>query len=81
MREPLFTETLQISIVVRDLEETLRTYVEEYGIGPWEIYRFDGDEVEPLPDGPAVEGGWQIAVTMVGSVQWELVEPLGQRAR
>ena len=35
MREPLFTETLQISIVVRDLEETLRTYVEEYGIRPW----------------------------------------------
>jgi hypothetical protein len=77
---PLFTETLQISIVVRDLEETLRTYVEEYGIGPWEIYRFDGDEVEPLPGGPAVEGAWRIAVTMVGSVQWELVEPLDDRS-
>jgi hypothetical protein len=26
MREPMFTETLQIAIVVRDLEETMRTY-------------------------------------------------------
>jgi hypothetical protein len=80
MREPLFTETLQISIVVRDLEGTMRTYVDEYGIGPWEIYAFDGAEVEPLPGGPAVEGAWRIAVTMVGSVQWELVEPLDDRS-
>ncbi len=80
MREPLFTETLQISIVVRDLEATLRTYVEEYGIGPWEIYAFDGDQVIPLRGEPAVAGAWRIAVTMVGSVQWELVEPLDDRS-
>ena len=81
MREPLFTETLQISIVVRDLEETLHTYVDEYGIGPWEIYEFRPDEVAPLPGGgPAVEGAWRIAVTMVGSVQWELVQPLDGRS-
>jgi hypothetical protein len=80
MRDPLFTETLQISIVVRDLEATLRTYVEEYGIGPWEIYRFAADEIEPLPEGGAAQGAWRIAVTMVGSVQWELVEPLDDRS-
>jgi hypothetical protein len=38
MREPVFTETKQIALVVRDLEATMRTYVHEYGIGPWEIY-------------------------------------------
>lgn len=80
MREPLFTETLQISIVVRDLEETLRTYVDEYGIGPWEIYAFDADQVAPLPEGGAARGAWRIAVTMVGSVQWELVQPLDDRS-
>jgi len=40
MREPVFTETLQISMVVCDLHATMRTYVEEYGIGPWEIYDY-----------------------------------------
>ena len=41
MREPVFTETLQIALVVRDLDATMRTYVHEYGIGPWEIYEFN----------------------------------------
>lgn len=72
MPEPLFTETMQISIVVRDLEQTLRTYVEEYGIGPWEIYDFNPDTVTEM----ATADRFRIAVTMVGSVQWELVQPL-----
>jgi catechol 2,3-dioxygenase-like lactoylglutathione lyase family enzyme len=63
---------MQISIVVRDLERTLRTYVEEYGIGPWEIYDFNPDTVAEM----ATPDRFRIAVTMVGSVQWELVQPL-----
>lgn len=38
MRDPAFTETLQIALVVRDLEASMRTYVHDYGVGPWEIY-------------------------------------------
>ena len=33
-RQPVFTETMQIGIVVRDLDAALRTYVDDYGIGP-----------------------------------------------
>jgi len=73
LREPVFTETLQIAIVVRDLDAALKTYADEYGIGPWEIYAFGPDNVGELhPPGCA----WRLAVTMVGSVQWELIEPL-----
>ena len=77
MREPLFTETLQIAIVVRDLDAALRTYVHEYGIGPWEIYEFNPGNVDRMvkDDAPA-EYAMRIAVTMVGSVQWELIQPL-----
>ena len=39
-REPVFTETMQIGIVVRDLDATLRRYVDDYGIGPWQILEF-----------------------------------------
>ena len=35
MREPVFTETMQVALVVRDIEATMRIYVHEYGIGPW----------------------------------------------
>ena len=81
MREPLFTETLQIAVVVRDLEATMRTYVEEYGIGPWEVYDFDPRKVAPLGEGePPTDAAWRLAVTMVGSVQWELVQPLDDRS-
>jgi methylmalonyl-CoA/ethylmalonyl-CoA epimerase len=82
MREPVFTETLQISMVVRDLEATMRTYVDDYGIGPWQIYEFDPARVAPLPGGEASapDSAWRIAVTMVGSVQWELVQPLDDRS-
>ena len=48
MREPVFTETLQIAIVVRDLDAAMRTYVDEYGIGPWEIYEFNPDTVDQM---------------------------------
>ena len=81
MREPVFTETMQISIVVRDLETTMRTYVHEYGIGPWEIYEFNPDTVKNMVrDGEPAECAFRIAVTMVGSVQWELIEPLDDRS-
>ena len=77
MPEPVFTETLQIAMVVRDLDATMRTYVHEYGIGPWEIYEFNPDTVADMTkDGQPVATAFRLAVTMVGSVQWELIQPL-----
>jgi methylmalonyl-CoA/ethylmalonyl-CoA epimerase len=77
MRPPAFTETLQIAVVVHDLEATMRTYVHEYGIGPWEIYEFNPSTVtEMVKDGAPAEYAMRLAVTMVGSVQWELIQPL-----
>ena len=81
MREPVFTETLQISMVVRDLEATMRTYVDEYGIGPWEIYDFNPDTMTKAErDGQPTDSASRIAVTMVGRVQWELVQPLDEKS-
>ena len=81
MRDPVFTETMQISVVVRDLDATMRTYVHEYGIGPWEIYDFNPDTLtELVRDGAPCDCAFRIAVTMVGSVQWELVQPLDDRS-
>jgi len=75
--EPVFTETTQIGIVVRDLDATLRRYVDDYGIGPWEIHEFNAGNAEDLHEhGQPVERSWRLATTMVGRVQWELIEPL-----
>ena len=81
MREPAFTETIQIAIVVRDIEATMRTYVHDYGIGPWDIYEFNPDTVQDLrEDGEPVERSWRLALSQVGQVQWELIQPLDEES-
>ena len=63
--------------MVRDLEATTRRYVDDYGIGPWDIHEFNAGNEEDLHEhGQPVERSWRLAITMVGGVQWELIEPL-----
>lgn len=85
-REALFNETMQIAIVVRDLDATLRSYVDDYGIGPWQIHEFNPEDADDLSfDGQPVEGTTsspitRFATTMVGQVMWELIEPLDEES-
>jgi methylmalonyl-CoA/ethylmalonyl-CoA epimerase len=81
MREPVFSETMQVALVVRDIEATMRTYVEEYGIGPWEIYEFNPDTVSDMErDGEPAPCAWRLALAMVGGMQWELIQPLDDKS-
>jgi methylmalonyl-CoA/ethylmalonyl-CoA epimerase len=48
MREPVFNETVQLGIVVRDLEATVRRYVDDYGIGPWEFAQIDAGDASTV---------------------------------
>jgi methylmalonyl-CoA/ethylmalonyl-CoA epimerase len=77
MREPVFNETMQLGIVVRDLEATVRRYEDDYGIGPWRFDRIDlGAANDYREYGQPVERSNRIA--MVGRVMWELIEPLDE---
>jgi methylmalonyl-CoA/ethylmalonyl-CoA epimerase len=76
-REPVFTGTMQIGIVVRDLDATLRRYVDDYGIGPWETFEITPESAPGLrDDGQPLRGSTRAAVTMVGTVMWEVIQPL-----
>jgi methylmalonyl-CoA/ethylmalonyl-CoA epimerase len=78
VREPAFTQTMQIGIVVRDLDAAMRKYVDDFGIGPWIIYEFGPENAKDLHEyGRPVKRSWRLAVAMVGQLQWELIEPLG----
>jgi methylmalonyl-CoA/ethylmalonyl-CoA epimerase len=78
---PAFTETIQLAVVVRDLDAAMRTYVHDYGIGPWEIYGFDpGNVADMRENGEPVERSWRLAIAYVGHVQWELIEPLDEES-
>jgi methylmalonyl-CoA/ethylmalonyl-CoA epimerase len=79
MREPAFTEVMQIGIVVRDLEATVRRYEDDYGIGPWEVAQIDlGDANDYREYGQPVERSNRVAFATVGQVMWELIEPLDE---
>jgi methylmalonyl-CoA/ethylmalonyl-CoA epimerase len=79
MQEPGFNETVQLGIVVRDLEATVRRYEDDYGIGPWQVARIDlGDANDYREYGETVERSNRIAVATVGQVMWELIEPLDE---
>lgn len=81
MRDPAFTRTMQIGIVVRDLDATMRKYVDAYGIGPWQIYEFNPGNATDLHEyGQPVKRSWRVAVAMVGQLQWELIEPLDDQS-
>ncbi len=76
MREPAFTGTLQVALVVRDIDASMKRYVDDYGIGPWQIYEFNpGTVTDMREDGKPVERSWRLALTTVGDVMWELIEP------
>lgn len=85
-REPVFTETMQIGIVVRDLDASVRRYVDDYGIGPWQVHEFDPDDAEDLrehgrPVGRSGRGAvTRFAIATVGRVMWELIEPLDEES-
>ena len=77
VREPVFTETMQIGIVVRDLDAAIRRYIDDYGIGPWEVHKFNPGDLNDLREyGKPVEHSTRIATAMIGQVMWELIEPL-----
>jgi methylmalonyl-CoA/ethylmalonyl-CoA epimerase len=78
MQQPVFTETMQIGIVVPDLEAAIRIYQDQYGIGPWTIHQFIPGEVKVWREnGKAIQpAATRFAAAMVGSVQWELIQPL-----
>lgn len=78
-REPVFTETMQIGIVVRDLDATLRRYVDDFGIGPWQIFEVTPENApDLLHDGQPLAASTRTAVATVGSVMWEVFQPLDE---
>lgn len=79
MQKPAFNDTMQIGIVVPNLDAAIRQFENEYGIGPWKVHQFTPGEVKEWREqGRIVAGGakTRFAAAMVGKVQWELIEPL-----
>ena len=75
MPEPAFTETMQIGIVVPDLDAAVRAW-EGHGIGPWKVFTLSPEDCRDVRvNGEPAEWRARAAIVHIGSVMWELIEP------
>lgn len=76
---PAFNKTMQIGIVVPDVEVAARAYQDLYGIGGWQIMEIGSENTQDVRlYGRPLEWKSKIAVTVVGSVMWELIQPIDE---
>ena len=67
----------QIAIVVKDLEEVAENYWNILGIGPWTIFNWEAPLVfDRTYHGKPARARERIALTQVGNVQLELLQPV-----
>ncbi|TMR16503.1 hypothetical protein ETD86_25175 [Nonomuraea turkmeniaca] len=69
----------QIAVVTRDLEKSMKAWVDNLGIGPWTVLTFTQDTVDNLhvADEPVTEPfKFFIAISWVGDMQFEIIQPV-----
>lgn len=69
----------QVGIVVPDLDAALKAWTELYSVGPWTVYTHSDDFVAGLKrreDVCAAKFKFRCALTMVGDLQIELIQPV-----
>ena len=76
---PVFNEIGQISIIVRDIKASIRRYYDAYGIGPWVVLHFSGDNTTEM----TVRGKSEPFEVYLGlcdsmNVQLELIQPVSK---
>jgi methylmalonyl-CoA/ethylmalonyl-CoA epimerase len=71
------TNIVQIALVVRDLDETVRQWHERFGVGPWHFYTYGKPLVPRMTrHGEPCEYRMRVALANVGPMRIELIEPL-----
>jgi len=70
---------IQISTVVKDLQQSMENHWKILGIGPWDVYTLSSETVTGFTlYGRAVEGPFKfmLAVASRGDIQFELIQPV-----
>ncbi|MEX2126725.1 MAG: VOC family protein [Xanthobacteraceae bacterium] len=74
---PIITDLVQVCVVVRDLDATMKSYVEVAGIGPWAVYDFGPPDVSKiLVRGKPATFRVRLALTWTKDRMWEIIQPL-----
>jgi methylmalonyl-CoA/ethylmalonyl-CoA epimerase len=69
--------TMQVAMVVRDMDAAMKRHWDVFKIGPWDIYTFDATRVSDYTyRGKPATHSCLIAVAWSGDTQLELMQPL-----
>ena len=72
-----FASVDQVAVVVRDLDASMKSYVEEFGVGPWRVYTFSPDWIEGMTFRGKEQGySMRLALADLGGMMYELIEPV-----
>lgn len=67
----------QVGLVVTDLEPSTEQYAKLFGVGPWNVFRFEPpDLADTTYRGERTDQRWRLAITETGTVDIDLIEPL-----
>ena len=70
-------EIYQVSLAVKDLEKTMENYWNLLGIGPWEVFTAAPPVFhDRIYYGKPANHTFKFALTMVGPVEFELIQPI-----
>lgn len=79
--KPLFSKVVQVAMVVKDIQASVKRYWDDLGVGPWRIYTCDASNTSNLTVyGRPVEYAFKAALANIGEMEWELIEPLDDRS-
>jgi hypothetical protein len=81
MAEPLFNDANHVCIVTNDLDRAVRTWSDRYGVGPWNIWTFDGSNMSAVINGEPTEFGMRAALCQLSpTFRLEIIQPLDDRS-
>jgi len=81
MNQPLFSDVIQIGIIVQSAEDTARRYQELLGVTDWHFNEVDTEKDKGANfrnHGEPITARALIAWTQLGNVELELIEPRDQ---
>jgi methylmalonyl-CoA/ethylmalonyl-CoA epimerase len=72
-----FTGANHVCVVSGDLDRSVRTWADRYGVGPWHLWTKDGSNTSARVDGAASTLSFRVALcTLASGFRIELIQPL-----
>lgn len=72
-----FDKLSQVALVVNDVRASVRNYWEQLGVGSWKIWDLGPQSMTEMTlRGKPARYSFRVAVTYVGDVEFELVQPM-----